>query len=79
MTYLVYREKILPFGDWVDAIAAARNQFATAHHLPTRKYHLAWDDFSVAPPVCSSAVEILANPELQPADVDQAATCGMGD
>ena len=48
MTYLVYREKLLPFGEWVNAIAAARNQFAAAHQLPTRNYRLDWDDFSVA-------------------------------
>jgi hypothetical protein len=79
MTYLVYREKLLPFGDWVNAIAAARNQFAAAHHLSTRNYHLAWEDFNAVPVVCSSASEILANPQLRPADVDQAATCGMGE
>jgi hypothetical protein len=50
MSYLVYRETLLPFGAWVNSIAAARNQFATAHHLPARNYRLAWDDFSVAPP-----------------------------
>jgi hexosaminidase len=50
MSYLVYRETLVPFGDWVNSIAAARNQFATAHHLPVRTFRLAWDDFSVAPP-----------------------------
>jgi hypothetical protein len=45
MTYLVYREKILPFGTWVDSILKARNEFAAAHHLPARNYQLAWDDF----------------------------------
>jgi hexosaminidase len=54
MTYLVYREKILPFGSWVDSILAARNEFATAHQLPVRDYHLAWDDFSVKSSACSS-------------------------
>jgi hexosaminidase len=47
MTYLVYREKLLPFGEWVNAIAESRNQFAVAHHLPAREYHLAWQDFAV--------------------------------
>jgi hexosaminidase len=79
MTYLVYREKLLPFGEWVNAIAAARNQFATAHNLPIRNYRLAWEDFSAVPAVCSSASDLLANPQLRPADVDQAATCGMGE
>ena len=49
MSYLVYREKLLSFGDWVDSIVTARNQFAAAHHLPASEYHLAWNDFSVAP------------------------------
>jgi hexosaminidase len=46
MGYFVYREKILPFADWVSSIAKARNEFATTHHLPTRNYRLAWDDFN---------------------------------
>ena len=79
MSYLVYREKLLPFGEWVNAIAAARNQFAAAHRLPTRNYRLAWDDFSAVPTVCSSASDLIANPRLRPADVDQAATCDMGE
>jgi hypothetical protein len=79
MSYLVYREKLLPFGEWVNAIAAARNQFAAAHNLPIRNYRLAWDDFNEVPAGCSSASDLLANPQLRPADVDQAATCGMGE
>lgn len=79
MTYLVYREKILPFGTWADSIAAARNKFAEAHHLPARNYHLAWDDFRTTGSACSSAAELLANPQMLPADIDQAATCGTGD
>lgn len=70
MSYLVYREKLLPFGEWVNSIAAARNQFASAHHLPTRNYRLAWDNFNAVPAVCSSASDLLANPQLRPADVD---------
>ena len=79
MSYLVYREKILPFGEWLNAIAAARNQFAAAHNLSARNYHLDWQDFNAVPAVCSSASDLMANPQLQPADVDQAATCGMGE
>jgi hexosaminidase len=45
MSYLVYREKILPFGGWVNSILAARNEFAAAHNLPARKYPFDWDDF----------------------------------
>jgi hypothetical protein len=79
MTYLVFREKILPFGQWVNAIATARNQFAAVHNLPARNYHLAWQNFNAVPAVCSSASDLLANPQLRPADVDQAATCGIGE
>jgi hypothetical protein len=34
LSYLVYREKLLPFGQWVNAIRSARNDFAAAHKLP---------------------------------------------
>ncbi len=51
MSYLVYREKLLPFGEWVNAIAAARNQFAAAHNLPTRNYTLAWEDLNAVSPM----------------------------
>jgi hypothetical protein len=49
MSYLVYREKLLPFGTWVNSIAAARNQFAAAHNLAARTYQLSWDDLSPSP------------------------------
>lgn len=77
MSYLVYREKILPFGTWVNSIVAARNEFSAAHHLPARNYRLAWDDFSVKSSACSSGSE-LANSPMGPADIDPAATCGAG-
>jgi hexosaminidase len=79
MSYLVYREKLLPFGEWVNAIAAARNQFAAGHHLPARNYKLAWSDFNAAPVVCSSASDLIANPQMAPAEVDQASTRGSGE
>ena len=47
MSYLVYREKLLPFGDWVKAIASARNEFAAAHQLPATNERFDWDDLSV--------------------------------
>jgi hexosaminidase len=49
LSYLVYREKLLPFGNWVNSISVARNQFAAAHNLAVRNYHLVWDDLSVTP------------------------------
>ncbi len=78
MSYLIYREKLLHFGTWANGIAAARNRFAAAHHLPARDYHLAWQEQNVVPTVCSSATDINANPQIHPANVDQAATCGLG-
>jgi hexosaminidase len=48
MSFLVYREKALPFGEWVNSIAEARNHFATTHDLPVRKYSLPWHDFSAS-------------------------------
>lgn len=47
MSYLVYREKLLPFGDWVNAILSARNQFAAAHRLPARDERFDWSDLTV--------------------------------
>jgi hypothetical protein len=43
MSYLVYREMLLPFGSWVKAIADARNQFAAANHWAVRQKRLPWD------------------------------------
>jgi hexosaminidase len=42
MSYLVYRELQLPFGDWVSAIRSTRNQYAAANHLPERKAEFDW-------------------------------------
>jgi hexosaminidase len=44
MSYLVYREMLLPFGEWSDQIAIARNQYAQAHQLPVRNDKLDWKD-----------------------------------
>jgi hypothetical protein len=79
MSYLAYREELLPFGEWVSGIATARNRFASAHHLPVRKYRLAWENLNAVPTVCSSASSLLANPQSRLADLDREATCGMGD
>jgi hypothetical protein len=47
MTYLVYRELILPFGDWAEKVRAVRNQYAQAHNLPTRDQTVDWQDTRV--------------------------------
>jgi hypothetical protein len=69
MSYLIYREKLLPFGKWVDSVAEARNKFAVAHHLPERTYHLAWEDLhsTAACPVDSDS-----------SNADHSANCGTG-
>ena len=44
MTYLVYREIILPLGRWYSQVEAARNHYAQAHQLPLRSDQLDWED-----------------------------------
>jgi hypothetical protein len=44
MSYLVYRELQLPFGEWVSAIRSTRNQYAAAHDLPQKKDKFDWRD-----------------------------------
>ena len=42
MTYLVYRELQLPFGEWVSSIREARNRYAAAQHLPEEQHEFDW-------------------------------------
>lgn len=44
MSYLVYREMILPFGQWFNQVEAVRNRYAQAHNLPARADKLDWED-----------------------------------
>jgi hexosaminidase len=44
LNYLIDREFLLPFGNWVNQVQAVRNAYATAHKLPTRKGHFDWQD-----------------------------------
>lgn len=44
LSYLVYRQLHLPFGEWAEKVQAARNQYAQAHNLPTRSRPLNWED-----------------------------------
>ena len=46
MSYLVYRETLLPMGDWVNKIQTARNQFAEANQLPARNEAFDWNDLT---------------------------------
>jgi hypothetical protein len=47
MTYLVYRELLLPFGDWVNQILAARNRYAGPHRLPARAEKFDWQALDI--------------------------------
>jgi hypothetical protein len=44
MSYLVYRELQLPFGEWVTAIRSTRNRYAAANHLPEKVAEFRWRD-----------------------------------
>ena len=55
MTYLVYRELLYPLGDWAEKTLAARNQYAEAHHLPSREFALDWKN--TAAPASKAATQ----------------------
>ena len=57
MTYLVYRELQLPFGDWVEQVRAARNQYAHSHGLPPRNERFDWQDLNPVYRVAETPVE----------------------
>ena len=44
MSYLVYRERLYPLGEWADQVRAARNRYAQAHNLPARNDQFDWKD-----------------------------------
>ncbi len=44
MSYLVYRELLYPLDNWAKLVVEARNQYAVAHHLPSRSFTLDWKD-----------------------------------
>ena len=46
MTYLAYRELLLPFGDWAEQVRSVRNQYAAAHGLPAQNASFDWQDLS---------------------------------
>jgi hypothetical protein len=47
LSYLVYRETLLPFGAWVNKIQSARNQFAATHGMAVRNESFDWNDLTV--------------------------------
>jgi hypothetical protein len=48
MSYLVYRELLYPLGEWAKTVMAVRNEYATAHKIPSRHYTFDWQDTSAA-------------------------------
>ena len=42
LSYLVYRQLLLPFDDWYERVRAARNSYANRHGLPARRDSLDW-------------------------------------
>ena len=47
MSYLVYRDLLLPFGDWFEKVCTARNRYAAANSLAEREIRLEWEKTSV--------------------------------
>jgi hexosaminidase len=44
--YLIDREFLLPFGQWVNQVVRVRNQYASSHRLPPRQDNFNWQDTS---------------------------------
>ncbi|MGH9848993.1 MAG: glycoside hydrolase family 20 zincin-like fold domain-containing protein [Blastocatellia bacterium] len=42
LSYLVYRQLLLPFDDWYESVQRARNSYASRHGLPARRNSLDW-------------------------------------
>lgn len=49
MRYLVYRELILPFGNWFQQVQSVRNEYAKAHGLPVKTREFDWKNTGPAP------------------------------
>jgi hexosaminidase len=45
MSYLIYRELLLPLGSWYDKVETARNQYAKSYGLPARTDTLHWESY----------------------------------
>ena len=44
LSYMIQREILLPFGEWVGQVRTARNQYAQAHKLPVNNETFNWKD-----------------------------------
>jgi hexosaminidase len=50
MSYLIYRELLYPLGDWASRTLAARNEYAAAHHVPSRAFSMEWKSTAIVRP-----------------------------
>jgi hexosaminidase len=46
MSYLVYRQLLLPFEQWAEQVVSSRNEYAKSNGLATRNFSLNWKDLS---------------------------------
>ncbi len=44
MTYVIYRELLLPLGEWVSKVQVARNEYASRNNLATKEMSFDWKD-----------------------------------
>ena len=47
LSYLMIREFLLPFGEWVEGVRSARNRYAAAHNLAGAERAFDWSDRTV--------------------------------
>jgi len=47
LSYMILRQLLLPFGEWVAEVHAVRNRHAEAHSRPTRDFQFDWKDTGV--------------------------------
>jgi len=44
LSYMIEREFLLPFGEWVNQVRESRNEYARAHNLSTDDHAFDWKD-----------------------------------
>jgi hypothetical protein len=55
MSYLIYRELLLPFGDWLEQLRAVRNTYANSHGIAAQSERFDWMDLSPVYPTFEGA------------------------
>ena len=48
MSYLIYRELLLPFEEWFDQVEEARNEYARSHGISERDDRFGWKDYGMS-------------------------------